>query len=128
MELRKFKAEDVGVENVLRALQGCSCPRLESIAIKTGPMAFIPGPLCTGVWFEMTKQMVKECALKAASSLRQVKMSMELQMCDVGDNEEDEAEAYLPGGTFNDPVFDACWASSLFIRGAGEEQLPVKLG
>ena len=154
--LRKFKAEDVGVENVLTALQGCSCPKLESVAIKTGPMAFNPGALCAGVWFEMTKQMVKERALKAPSSLRQVKMSMELphgscgvaervdavvcgtlvgievrekaRMCDVGDDEEDEAEAYLPGGTFNDPVFDACWASSPFVRGTREEQLPVKLG
>ena len=50
------------------------------------------------------------------------------RMCDVGDDEEDEAKAYLRGGTFNDPVFDACWASSPFFRGAPEEQLPVKLG
>ena len=153
--LRKFKAEDMGVENVLMALEGCPCPKLESIAVKTGPMASNPGSLHVGVWFEMTKRMVEERS-KAASSLRQVKMSMELphgscavaervdavvsgtlvgieirekaRMCDVGDDEEDEAEAYLPGGTFNDPVFDACWASSPFVRGAREEQLPMKLG
>jgi hypothetical protein len=42
--------------------------------------------------------------------------------CDEGEDEEDEAEAYFPGGTFNGPIFDACWVgSSPFIRGAGEE-------
>lgn len=39
----------------------------------------------------------------------------------------DKAEAYLPGRTFDDPVFDAHWGSSLFRRGH-EEQLQVKLG
>ena len=146
--LKKFKAEDMGVENVLMALEGCPCPKLESIAVKMGPMMSNPALLPVGVWFEMTKRMVEERALKAASSLRKVKMSMELphgpcaiaervdavvsgtlvgieirertRMCEESDDEEDEAEAYLPGGTFNDPVFDACWAPSPFVR---EEKL-----
>ncbi|KAF8686186.1 hypothetical protein AX14_003884 [Amanita brunnescens Koide BX004] len=154
--LRKLKVEDGSVENALMALvpdpaSGCPCPNMESIAVKAGLTVSDPELLGVGVWFEMTKRMVEERS--KAASLRQVKISMELPHgscavserveavvagtfvaievrekarmhdADVDEEAEDEAEAYLPGGTFNDPIFDARWA-----RGAGEEQLPVKLG
>ncbi len=110
-------------------------PELESLSVKTGAACCLssPSPL-DGVpgWFEMTKPLV-EGRTRKTSPLRQAKICMELphgsqptdaervevvvasttfvavqaRICDVDEDEEaqDKVDAYLPGGTFNDPAF-----------------------
>ncbi|KAF8329250.1 hypothetical protein F5887DRAFT_1163467 [Amanita rubescens] len=66
----------------------------------------------------------------AGTTFVAIEVKEKARMCDADEDEEadDEAEAYLPGGTFNDPVFDAYWGSSSpAFRGAGE-QISAKFG
>ena len=69
-------------------------------------------------------------AVVAGTTFVAIEVKEKAQMCDADEDEEaeDEAEAYLLGGTFNDPVFDAYWGSSSpAFRGAGE-QISAKFG